>query len=264
MTTSPLERRQILDEVHTLATEDLVTLWRTASTSDLESAAFRQLIVEAYPELAQQWSGVGADLSAQWYNESAPELSYRASPITASSVDELTHNALWSLGATGEDGLGRLSMILQRTIWGDVRSTIVGNIRQEQGSRWARYASSTACAFCRVMSTRGAVYSTEGAATTVGAERWDIWRNYKGQRRGGDIGRRGRVRGSQEVKASYHNSCRCLAVEVRPGHSYEPPPYAEKWTEEYIDASRAVSPGAGAGDLNAILAHMRANTSATR
>lgn len=264
MATTPTERQKILVQLHTLALEDLVKLWRAASGMDLESRAFRTLIQEAYPEIPAKWGTAASEFATLWYDDAAPDLAYRATPAPLHPVEQYTDNARWALGAAGEKALDRLASDLQWSMFDMARETIVGNVRMEAGSTWARYASATACAFCRVMATRGAVYSTEESATTVGADRWEWWRNYKGQKRGGKIGRRGRVRGSKQAGDTYHPNCHCIAVEVRPGMSYEPPAYTEKWQQDYIDASWLAAPNVGAGDLKDILHHMRANTNATK
>lgn len=77
---------------------------------------------------------------------------------------------------------------------------------------------------------------------------------------GGNRGARGRIvaggiksRGSRKLGDKYHDHCRCLAVEIRPGKSYEPAPYVEKWNEDYVAARKA----AGSGDPKKILAAWR-------
>lgn len=263
---SPNERREILGQLNLLAAQDLSDLWRDASMLDLDSTAFRSVMVQAVPELVAPYATTAADLSALWYEDSAPELAYRAIVAPPAPVEQLAASTRWALGASGQAALAKMIGTAQRTVFNASRDTIVGNIRLEPGSRWARHASSTACAFCRLMATRGAVYSTEGAAGLVGAERWEAKRNYKGQKVGGDIGRAGRVRGTQQAGSKYHDHCHCLAVEVRPGQSYQPPPYVEKWEQQYIDAVRGTDGKGefGAIDINAVVSHMRAAEIATR
>lgn len=252
--TSPDERKRILEELHTLAIEDLVKLWRSLSGADLESAEFRALIVEAYPQIATQWSDVAAELAVQWYDESASGLEYRATPAAAPAAEGLSSTATWALGATGDAALDRLSGALQRTVWGGARDTLYDNVAAESGARWARYASATACAFCRVMASRGAVYvSAESAGQVVGRGK-EMSMSERRARAAGDTrisgrfiagGRRTRREDGRGLGKKYHDRCRCIVVEVRPGGSYDPPSYVEKWQQDYIDASRAVQPGAG-------------------
>lgn len=269
---TPSERQKVLEQLHTLATGDVVRLWRSASGADLDSRAFRALIVEAYPEIASQYASVAADLATEWYNASAPELAYQAAPAAAAPVEQYAANARYALTVPGPAALSQLSGALQRAVWNGARDTIEENVVSEGGSRWARYASATACAFCRVMSSRGAVYSSVEAATSVVGRGKEMSASDRRARARGEnrddrhrfIAGGRRTRGTRELRSSYHNSCRCISVEVRPGRTYEPPSYTEQWHQDYIDASRAASPGAGAGDLKNILSHMRANTSARR
>ncbi|QYB01467.1 hypothetical protein I1A62_30005 [Rhodococcus sp. USK10] len=255
------DQRETLGHLSLLAVQDITDLWRDASMLDLDSRSFRGVIRQGVPELIDPYAATAGDLAAAWYNEAAPELAYRATPAALPPKEQLTVSSAWALYSDGKAALARLSGLAQRTIFNAQRETIVGNVRMETGARWARHASANACPFCKMMATRGAVYSTEGAATTVGSERWEPKRNSKGQRVGGDVGRRARSRGSQDPGDRYHDHCRCMAVEVRPGRSYEPPPYVEEWEQQYIDAVRA-TPGVGeygAIDVKAVLAHMAKN-----
>lgn len=271
---TPNERQKILEQLHTLATADVVRLWRASSGADLDSQAFRELIVQAYPEIATQYATIAADLATEWYDASGPELSYQATPAPAAPVEQYAANARFALTATGEIALTHLTGAVQRAVWNGARDTIATNVEAESGARWARYASANACAFCRVMASRGAVYASEAAATTVVGRGKEMSASDRRARARGETrdsrhrfiagGRRTRRPDGQSLGDKYHNSCRCISVEVRPGKSYEPPSYVERWQQDYIDASRAVQPGAGAGDLKDILAHMRANTNALR
>lgn len=243
------ERQEVLNDLNTLAVRDITDLWRDASP--LGPDQFRGVIARGLPELIDPYAAMAADLSATWYEESAPDLAFRATPAPLAPAEQFEASARWALRAAGEAALVRLAGTAQRAIFGAYRETIVGNVRTEQGSRWARHASANACAFCRMLATRQAVYSTEAAAYLVGAERWEAKRNYKGQKVGFEIGRPGRTRGTQEAGARYHDHCRCMAVEVRPGQSYEPPPYVEQWEADYIAASRDTD-----GSTKAVLAHM--------
>lgn len=261
----PSERQQVLVQLHTLAVEDLVKLWRGAAGMDLESRAFRALIEEAYPEIPSKWGTVAAEFATQWYDESAPELAYRAAPAELHPVEQYAGNADWALGAVGDAALDRLAADLQWSIFDMARQTAELNAASEPGSTWARYASATACAFCRVMATRGAVYSSEAAATSVVGRGKEMSLSDRRARARGEtrderhrfIAGGRRTRGTQAMGEGFHGNCRCIGVEVRPGRSYEPPSYVSKWEQDYIAASLASS-----GDLNSVVAHMRANTSA--
>lgn len=264
MPTTITEQLTVLNDLATVAVRDITDLWKDAAP--LGPDQFRAAITGALPELVDPYAATAADLAATWYEDAAPELAYQATPAPLPPVEQLEVSARWALHASGDAALVRLAGTAQRAIFAVHRETIVGNVRMEQGARWARHASANACAFCRMLATRRAVYTTEAAATRVGADRWEARRNSKGQKVGGEIGRKGRVRGGQDAGDRYHDHCRCMAVAVRPGHSYEPPPYVEQWEQQYIDAVRA-TPGKGdrgAIDAKAVLAHMEAAAKAAR
>ena len=168
------------------------------------------------------------------------------------------------------------------------------------GTRWARHASANACSFCKVMATRGAVYRSKASAEGVtgrGVELTTADRRRLRQGRGfasmsdiptaevdealsrrsryvskwaadkvgktvGDEKTRGALRGSQQYGDKFHDHCRCTAIPVRPGESYEPAPYVEQWTQDYNDAVGAARAAGrtrgqyGAIDLKSVVSEM--------
>ena len=214
MATSPAERQQILADLSTVAIRDLVELWRNASRFDADFAA---LILGAFPEITSAYAGIAAGLAAQWYDEAAPQLAYAAVLAPNPKAEALDRSARWALGADGEMALNRMSGTLQRAVFDGARDTTILNVRNEVGSRWARYASANACPFCRMQATRGAVYASKATA----------------------------------LKA--HGSCHCVAIEVRPGDSYSQPSYVEEWEAQYADARKL----ADSSDTKAIQAAWR-------
>lgn len=219
MAVTPAERQLILSQVNTLAVQDLVALWRQAER--LATGEFAQFMIDAFPNVVDPYAAMAGDLAADWYDESAPDLDFRATPTGMPSVQALQESTSWALGASGSAALTRLSGTLQRAVFNGARDTIVDNTARESGARWARHASANACEFCRLLATRGATY------------------------------------GSRDKAMKSHDHCHCVPIEVRPGQRYEPAPYVERFEQEYIKARRA----AGSGDLKDILAAMRQQTS---
>ena len=268
------ERREILANLNLLAVQDITDLWRDASMLDIDSTSFRSVIKRGVPELVAPYESTAGELTALWYGESAPELSYRAVPAALAPVEQLSTSASWALYASGEQALMRLAGTAQRAIFNASRETILGNSNAEAGSTWARHASGTACAFCRMMATRGDVYASEASAVSVvgrGKEMSLADRKIRAaggeRRKGGQFAAGGiKMRGTRKAGQKYHDKCHCIAVEVRPGRSYTPPPYVEKWNEEYKAAVLATEKVGefGAIDAKAVLAHMRASENAAK
>lgn len=285
MTVSPAERQYILSQVGRLAAADLDALWAHASA--LPSNEFADYVIQAFPELADPHAAMAAELAAAWYAESPSETDHEPVPGPLPVREKLVASAQWALGGAGLIGRDRLHGTLQRAVYDGARQTILDNATAE-GARWARHASANACAFCALMASRGAVYTSEAAALRVTGRRPEItlgdrraiaaglmtreqayanrerYSSARAARKAGfgvgDVKVR-RTRGSRDLGEKYHDGCHCIAVEVRPGRSYQPPEYVEKWADAYNTATRE-TPGKGefgAVDLNAVLAHMREN-----
>lgn len=214
MTVSAPERRYLLQEVVRLAEDELTALW--AQATRLASTEFATYMVEAYPVLVDPYIAFTASLAAGWFEESDPASSYVAAIAPNPPVEKLSDNAEWALKALGEQGRDNLAYSMNRAVFDGARETTQLNV-ERTGSLWAVDARPTACPWCRMMVTRGAVYKSEANA----------------------------------LKACHDNG-HCVAVEDRLG-TYEPPSHVEQWEAEYLKA-RA---NAGSGDPKAIQAAWR-------
>lgn len=249
--TAPDERQQILAEVNRLAGRQLSDGWLAAQSS----SDFRAYIFQFYPELAATWYSVAADLGAHWYSESDELADYVAEPSAPPSLERWSGSAAWAL--TNQDALGLLAGSLARSVFDGARDTTILNATSEPGSLWARHASANACGFCRMVATRhvggnGTYYSSEAAATGVVGRGKEMSLADRRDRAAGRTRRSGaqagqflaggiKTRGSRNLGEKYHDRCHCIAVEIRPGSTYTPPPYVEQWNQDYIDATRQAS-----------------------
>lgn len=257
--------QQILADLATLTIRDVVALWRRYS----DNPDFRVIVEAAFPEIVGQYAAAGALATAQQYDELAPDLEYRAQPVVDLPAERFTKTIGWALYAPGRaTPLDRISGAAQRMIFDASRDTVRANLAAEYGdrspelgTRWARYASATACGFCRLLATRKAVYRSAESATRVVGRSTELTVSDRRIRAAGlattdqllarrDVyerntryGRKGQtkvkaLRGSASRGSRYHDNCRCIAVPVRPGQSYEPPDYVARWDDDY-QAARA-------------------------
>ena len=169
----------------------------------------------AYARLIGPFLAASAQISAHWYHSLAPDVPFAAAPGPLPPPEQLQANADYAL--TTADPSGALSGTTERHVFTTSGETVAANADREH-VRYARYASANACAFCRVLATRGPVYTSEAAATRVSG------------------GRGGRPRGSRAIGDSYHDNCHCVAVPVRPGDNYQPPDYVDQWQRDYVAA----------------------------
>ncbi|MBP2211092.1 hypothetical protein JOJ87_001436 [Rhodococcus ruber] len=256
------EQQAILAELHTLGMADLSALWQRAQ--GLGDTEFFSLVVEAFPELVAQYATTASMFQATWYEEAAPELGFVAAPAPLPELEQYGESARWAMATGGPKTLEKLSGSFQRGVWSAARNTVIHNAGKEKGATWARYASANACPFCRLLATRGAVYASKAAATRVAGRGKDISTNYDpvtGKRKSGGQAKGIRVRGTQKIGDKFHDNCRCRAVEVRPGKSYDPPDYTQKWEQEYIDATKETAGNGKYGgiQLKDLMATMRQN-----
>ena len=234
MATTLLERKAILDDSTRLAINEVVHVWDVAQ--GLPSAEFRSVMINSIQPIADPYAAGASNLGAAWYDESAPELPFRATPSQLPPAERLYRSSEWAMASSGADALALLAEVVQGFIWDSNRQTIKDNAAAETGGRWVRTATAKACRFCQMLVTRSQeVYASELAATRVGHAK------------------SGRVRGNQAVGDKYHDNCKCQAMEVRPGKTHTPASYTENWLEDY-NAAREL---AGSGDLTAIMAAYR-------
>ena len=235
----PAELRSALVDLNALMVSDLAALWRAVDVQDVEF--LRDALQAEVPGVVDPYLAAAGDITADWYEAQAPDLNYVARPAALVDEGQLQATARWAAGTvltrTPVSPLDLLAGSMQRALFNESRETIVENAEVEPGARWARHASANACEFCRMVATRGAVYTSESAASRVGGRGVDESTNI-GRRRGGRA--RGiRARGNQSIGDKYHDHCHCIAVPVRPGQSYNPPSYVEEWEAEYTRARQA-------------------------
>jgi hypothetical protein len=214
--------QSILADLGTVTVQQVVTLFRKYS----DAADFPSLLKQALPEIVTPHAQAAAEITAQWYDELNPVSTFEATPVIDLAPERVGKSVDWALYAPGQaTPLDRVAGSSKRMVSDASRDTVIANAADE-GVKWARYASANACAFCRLLATRGAVYTEKGAA----------------------------------FKAHDHD--RCLAVPER-GGIYSPPDYVTQWEKDYRDARKDVRKSGQPMSTKNILASMRANTDAS-
>lgn len=203
---------------------------RTPQPSDAFERAFAA---------AEEFERGVAESRARQAQEAADVVDAAVAERAARAAEASEQDTFEPAFAPGDEGTGspleRLIGAGERHINNASRQTITENA-DEEGVRWARHAEPDACAFCRMMATRGAVYlSAESAGQVTGGER-------------------NRIRGTRKMGEQYHDRCNCIAVPDRPGNPYVPPDYVDAWTDEYEQASATTN-----GRTAEILREMRRN-----
>jgi hypothetical protein len=269
--------------------QSVTDLWNQLDGLDSE---IRWMALQAsYPEVVDPFLAASGSVTAEWYSSLDPNSPFAVEVASQVSRGALAANVQWAL--TQDDVLSSLVGSAERQMFNMSRETIVSNVERE-GVMYARHASANACAFCRMLATRGAVYASEAAGQTVVGRGKDLsmmerrqraagnplpWRPrfnnaapavdanavlLGGNKRRGARGRflaggSGQTRGGRRLGDPYHDNCHCIAVPVRAGGYYEPPEYVSDWKQDYIDAQneKTTKGEFGAIDANKVLNNMR-------
>lgn len=159
--------RNAVDDLHTLAANDLSRLWRQVTNAD----EAREALEDVLPLLVRTYGLAAATVAADWYDDLRDEVnvSRRFSAIPAELGDGADVLARWGIGplfsATPDFGAARTLVDggLQRRIANGARETVrASSIADPQAQGWQRSASG-GCSFCRTLAGRGVVYSQAGA-----------------------------------------------------------------------------------------------------
>lgn len=266
------------------AVDAVTALWD--KLKDLDRKTRWETLQLAFPDVVDPFMAASGTLSAEWYASLDPAAAFAVETAPPIARDVLSANAGWAL--VQPDVLSALTGSVERQIFNVSRETIISNVERE-GVKYARHASATACAFCRLLATRGGVYASELAASRVVGRGKDLslgerrmrassaglpWRprfdargaaidenavSLGGNKRRGKRGRflaggSGQTRGEQKLGDKYHDNCHCIAVPVRGAAGYyDAPDYVKSWEQEYFDAQDvAREAGQTKGEFQAI------------
>lgn len=218
---------QIIDQINRMAQADFVALWRMLETEDKDTL-FRGLRA-GVPEIVELYRNAQADAAMVFYNTTQGVAYSRAAATAAGRLNEaqleqMLRYAVFGKGVSSPVGL--ISGVIQQMVLGGGRD-YANEAFARKRSGWYRAARADACAFCRMLATRGA---TEwGPYTSANAAFF----------KGGPSG------------YQYHKHCRCIPVLAS---EYEVPDYVNEWAETYYKASEQANTTT---NFRAILAEMR-------
>lgn len=218
---------KIIDEINRMAQADFVSLWRMLESQDKE-ALFRGLQA-GVPEIVGLYRTSQADAAMVFYNTTQGVGYSRAAATAAGKVNEEQLERMLRYAVFGEgvsSPVGLISGAIQQMVLGGGRD-YANHAFAQSGVGWYRAARVDACAFCRMLATRGA---TE-------------WEPYTSANSA--FSKKG-PSGYQ-----YHKHCRCIPVLAA---EYSVPDYVNEWAETYYKASASLSTTT---DFRAILAEMR-------
>ena len=170
---TPEQHRAVQSYLETLANRDLVRVWRSLDVGDAAAATRLLLpqvrdVVTAYAELSATAAADFYETNRQLAGVSGDFVARPAGTAPTGQIDALTRwsvTPIWSDDPRTGAALARLAGGAQRLIRKAERDTIYENgQRDDLLMGWVRVAQGDACAFCLMLASRGAVYTSREAA----------------------------------------------------------------------------------------------------
>lgn len=197
----------------------------------VEGEALIAALKDYLPLVADPYVQSALDYSLVWYEDLAPDVDYvptpPAVPDDGEDIGQLfpvakLHNTIeWAVhtSADAAAATAKLAGSLDRMVYDASRAVVEHNAVAEK-VKYARVARPGACRWCRLMATRGAVFTS--AANSI-----------KG-----------------------HDSCHCVAVPVRQGTTFVRPQHYKAWDDEYAAVARQLNEAGEQVTLAKVLAAM--------
>jgi len=203
-----------------LLLSDLDVLWDRLDEETLD------MWIEAAAAVIEEYAVAMGALAQEMYeaarDDAGVDSEFDLAPIEPPERDQIeavlrwATSEMWS-GGSPEDARDNVEAGAEKLVLDTGRQTAAdASVEDPAAQGWARIARPNACYFCRMLATRGGVYSDSDTALIVGP----------GRERSGE---------------RYHDNCRCLAVPVFEGETFQPPGYVREWTALWKSSTKGKS-----------------------
>lgn len=235
-----------------LSDSALVELDRLMRSVDNESPAVqREAMMDLLPALGNQYASATGEVAAVFSGE-LMELQEVKKPVAPQALALPPAQSWFALAGFGlsDRTLERGGMMLAYSLIAGgltkrltefAADTMIGNAGiQSTPMRAQRVPKTGCCAWCGMLASRGAVYSTESAGVVGGRG------VPAGQGKGrGSFGKgRGiKTRGSQAIGEKFHDHCRCEMVVVTEKNEVQLQADADKYYDSYRESADKVNDG---------------------
>lgn len=161
--------RQAQADVVALAHDELTSWWAALGTTNL--ATIKAALEVFLPELVAIFGDIAATVAADWFGTLREQADVPGTFLAVLGAvipaEQAQATARWAGSADSpEQVLGRVTGSVQRYVQQGGRNTLARNMDADPAKpRWARAPSGAdTCAWCRILSSRGAVYLSEQSA----------------------------------------------------------------------------------------------------
>lgn len=228
---------------------DLDKIMRAVANEPL--AVQREAIMDLLPALGDQYASVTGEVAAVFSGE-LMDLQGVKKPVAPETLALPPAQSWFALAGFGlsDRTLERGGMLLAYSLIAGgltkrltefAADTMIGNASiQSVPTSAARVPKPGCCAWCGMLASRGAVYSTESAGV-VGGRGVPVG---QGQGRGSKGRGRGiKTRGSRAIGESFHDHCRCEVVALTAGNEAQLQADADRYYEAYRESADKVNDG---------------------
>ena len=240
----------VLDRVRDMAVASAGQL--IMSLADQPQPVFRQAMLDLAPEAFGPYGELVSASAATFYEEARAVQEFRGS-FDAETLP-LDTGRLYALVGAGtapamfEQGAAAMWSFIGGAIVSALSEhasdTIIGNAGLDDRNTvyYQRVPKAGCCAFCGMLASRSAAYTSKAAAESVVGRGVPVEKT-RG-RRGGQ-GKGIRPRGTRRLGDLYHDHCRCEGVPVKAGNSVQ----LQAQADDYYDKYRVAADKVGAGQL---------------
>lgn len=233
----------LLSRVSGSAVRDLDKLMASAAGESLKVQ--QEAVMDVLPLLGEEYAGASSLVSAEFFTE-LQAMNEVAKPVAAETLSGAGTKRWQALAGWGtsssvfEQGgmqlaFSLLSGGLTKVLTEIAADTIVGNAALQGSMRAQRVPQSGCCAFCGMLASRGAVYSSVESASVVGGRGKPV-----GSHR---LAKGIRPRGARKLGETFHDHCRCRVVAVSGSNQVELQSDADKYLDSYNEAFKKANSG---------------------
>lgn len=235
-TTDPQHQQALQQALTATLATSMATAWGVLNVADLAGSLPKyQAAVAA---LVYKYGQTSATLTARYYTAARLHAGvagrFRPTAAQPAGISQVSDGLGWAtkgLWAAQPDVPAAKTLangVAQKLVVGTGRNTLIAAIGGDKQCRgWAREARPSACSFCALLSTRGAVYKSEKTASVT------------------------------KDGAAYHDHCHCLPVPLFADH-YEPPAHVREWAQLYRDTPYGKDAAEARNNFRVALAKHRA------
>jgi len=243
----------LLDRLSVAALAELDQLMATVANEP--PAVQQEALMDLLPTLGDQYVGASSLVSAQFFTE-LQEMNGVRKPVEAETLDGVGAKRWHALAGWGarssifEQGgaalvFSLLSGGMTKILTESSADTMIGNAANQGSMRSQRVPRPGCCAFCGMLASRFAGYTSEQSAGKVGGRGKPISSNFRadGTRKSGGQAKGIRTRGSRAIGEDFHDHCRCRIVVVTEGNEAELQAGADRYYDAYLEASKKANAG---------------------